>query len=532
MADGGRRNDEDGAEIIDDAPEGEPCQALFVGTDSAAAAELASDVRALTIDEVLELVGFGRFQVRLQAISGLGYMADTAELLFVTFLLPEFAKLWPHLTRAQLSLVPALSAAGTLVAAPVWGLASDLFGRRVVFLGSMCLMAFAGLASALAPSFWPFIATRVLVGAGLGGALAVDFVVFIEYVPAAQRGVSTMLVTLYGVAGVLYVGLSARFVLPALGWRWYCACAALPSCLLLVIRYWVPESPRYLLLQGRMAEAVSALRVVAAANGRAHALPARFALVPMAPAPSGRTLILRLLSSPLLRTLLTLCSVWFGLSCAYAGFTFWLPTFLASRSVEGLDIYETYLVMTAAEVPGLLLATAAIDRIGRRAVLSATLLGCAAALSAFSRASSHGSLVLCSSASYFAVVGSWATLYTLTPESFPTAVRATAAGATRLCACVGTMLAAPLGSVLLSTSASAPLIVYAALLAACALIALSVPAETRLRPLKEDDGGHEPQADLAGRRSGMDAGMARTVEAAPAAFEAPGITMCGHPDGL
>lgn len=475
--------------------ERDPSAGAGGASDAAAwAPDDASRAGALTIDEALDLAGFGWFQLRLQAIAGMGYMADTAELLFVTFLLPEFARLWPHLTPAQLSMVPALSAAGTLVAAPVWGALSDVYGRRLVFLSSMCLMAAAGLASATAPSFWSFVATRVVVGAGLGGALAVDFVVFVEFVPTAQRGASTMLVTMWGVAGVLYVGLCARLLLPSLGWRVYCASAALPSCVLLLVRLWVPESPRYLLLRGRATEAASVLRQVAAANGRAHALPAQLTLVPMqAAARTGR----ELLGPPLLRTLLTLCFIWFGLSCAYAGFTFWLPTFLASRSVRGLAIFETFLVMTAAEVPGLLLATAAIDRLGRRAVLSITLLGCAAALAAFSRASSHGGLVLCSSASYFAVVGSWATLYTLTPESFPTAVRATAAGATRLCACVGTMLAAPLGSALLGVSGSAPLIAYAAMLASCALAALCVPTETRLRPLSESAAGGKGRASYA-----------------------------------
>ncbi|KAG8469932.1 hypothetical protein KFE25_006387 [Diacronema lutheri] len=486
------------ASAIDHGGKGRARDALLHAcADTSERADLpgAPSERALTIDEVLDLAGFGRFQLRLQAISGLGYMADTAELLFVTFLLPEFARLWPHLTRAQLALVPALSALGTLVAAPLWGVASDVFGRRVVFLGSMGLMAFAGLASAAAPAFWPFVAARVLVGAGLGGALAVDFVVFVEYVPARQRGVSTMLITLWGVAGVLYVGATARLLLPTLGWRCYCASAALPSCALLLARFWVAESPRFLLLRGRADEAARVLRAVAATNGRSAALPVRLTLAPLPPPPALGELLRTLLRAPHARPLLLLSCVWCGLSCAYAGFTFWLPTFLAAKSVRGLDVYETFLLMTAAEVPGLLLATAAIDRVGRRGVLSATLIGCALALAAFSAASSHAALVRCSSASYFAVVGSWATLYTLTPESFPTPVRATAAGITRMCACVGTALAAPLGSALLGVGASAPLVAYAAMLGACALLVLAVPSETRLRPLS--DGAPTARASLA-----------------------------------
>jgi hypothetical protein len=170
-------------------------EAAHVVESSPASVDDADDdapAGGLTIDDCLDRIGFGRFQLKLQVISGLGYLADTAELLFVTFLLPEFATIWPHLTRAQLSLIPALSAAGTLVSAPAWGLASDLLGRRRVFVGSMGLVAAAGLSGALAPGFWPFVATRVLVGAGLGGALSIDFILFIEFLPAQQRGVGSV----------------------------------------------------------------------------------------------------------------------------------------------------------------------------------------------------------------------------------------------------------------------------------------------------------------------------------------------------
>lgn len=145
-------------------------------------------------------------------------------------------------------------------------------------------------------------------------------------------------------------------------------------------------------------------------------------------------------------------------------------------------------------MPGLLLATALIDRLGRRRVLACALLGCGAALSAFAHARSHGALVACSAGSYFAVVGAWATLYTLTPESFPTAVRATAAGATRLCACVGTMLAAPLGSTLLAAGKAAPLVAYATTLGACAAVVLAMADEPSRQPLTERGGGTADQS--------------------------------------
>jgi putative MFS transporter len=155
---------------------------------------------------------------------------------------------------------------------------------------------------------------------------------------------------MWGVAGVLYVGLLARLVLPYAGWRVYTAAAALPNCLLLLLRLRIPESPRFLLLRGRATEAARVLRAVAAENGRADALPKRLRLAPLPPPPSGRARLRALTQPPLRAPLLSLCAVWLGLSSAYAGFTFWLPALLAARGIDGLSASETYLVMTAAEV--------------------------------------------------------------------------------------------------------------------------------------------------------------------------------------
>lgn len=55
--------------------------------------------------------------------------------------------------------------------------------------------------------------------------------------------------------------------MPSLGWRWLLALSSIPSSLLLMFYKWTPESPRYLILQGRKAEALSILEMIARTNG-------------------------------------------------------------------------------------------------------------------------------------------------------------------------------------------------------------------------------------------------------------------------
>jgi putative MFS transporter len=85
-------------------------------------------------DEVLARVGFGRFQIWLVLACGLGYTADTIELLMLTFVLPELRQDF-GLDSLSLSIAPAVSSIGIVIGAVVWGGISDKYGRRWAFLG-------------------------------------------------------------------------------------------------------------------------------------------------------------------------------------------------------------------------------------------------------------------------------------------------------------------------------------------------------------------------------------------------------------
>jgi len=93
--------------------------------------------------------------------------------------------------------------------------------------------------------------------------------------------------------------------------------------------------------------------------------------------------------------------------------------------------------------------------------------------------------LVCSTGIYFFIVGAWATIYVYTPEVFPTVLRSSSSGFTRVFSSIGTILAPPLGLAFLRIFFWLPLIVYGVVLLLTAVIALFLPYETSRKDLND-----------------------------------------------
>ena len=157
---------------------------------------------------------------------------------------------------------------GCLVGALVAGALSDRFGRKRLLLFSAALFVVTSLGNALAPSFRVFVAWRMLGGVAIGLASSLSPLYISEVSPAAMRGRLVSVNQLTIVIGIL----AAQFInwalvrhLPAgagdefirtswygqAAWRWMFAICAIPSLLFFVSMFFVPESPRWLVKNGR-----------------------------------------------------------------------------------------------------------------------------------------------------------------------------------------------------------------------------------------------------------------------------------------
>src|SRR5262249_20790212 len=154
-------------------------------------------------------------------------------------------------------------------------------GRRTVFIWSAVMislatgvMVFTPGPSALIPG-WLYLAIfRVFVGLGNAGIYAIDLPFVQEFIPGYKRGWVSALVTTMLPAGGQVAGLLWWVLLAGRGRRWLFLVGVVPLVLVFMIRYWVPESPRWLIRMGRLEEARRSLAWALMIEPEEIALPA------------------------------------------------------------------------------------------------------------------------------------------------------------------------------------------------------------------------------------------------------------------
>lgn len=424
---------------------------------------------ATTIDDAIDRIGLGRFQWRLLGINGLVWAADAMEVLIIGFAIPSLQQ-GLDISRTQAGLVGSIFFAGMLVGAWGFGALADRIGRRRVFLATVLLDAVFGLLSAVAPNYGVLLLWRFLTGAAVGGTLPVDYAMMAEYLPRRDRGRFLVYLESFWALGTIVLALIAWAVVPSLpetGWRWLFAVSALPGLIGFVLRLWVPESPRYLLLEGRADAAAEVLRRVARVNRREVAIGA---LEPVARSAGWPTAAL--FRAPLARRTLLLSITWFALSLGYYGVFVWLPGIFVTQGFGFVHGYGYLVLLALAQLPGYLLAAYWLERLGRRATLAIFLGASAAGCMIFALSTAPVLIVAGSLLLSFSLLGAWGALYAYTPEVYPTEARATGMGWMGAMARAAGILAPTLGGYLLGLSLPLALLVYAASLLVAGAAAL------------------------------------------------------------
>src|SRR5256885_739285 len=179
--------------------------------------------------------------------------------------------------------------AGAVIGAIFFGYGTDRFGRKKLFFITVAVYLIGTALSAFSWNFASYAFFRALTGAGIGGEYAAINSAIDELIPARVRGrVDLMINGSYWVgaaagSGATVVLLNPNYLPVWLGWRLAFGIGAILGLIVIFFRRWIPESPRWLLIHGRPAEAEQILDEVE------RAIPAH-ALIPHdAPATRVRT---------------------------------------------------------------------------------------------------------------------------------------------------------------------------------------------------------------------------------------------------
>ena len=221
-----------------------------------------TDVFTTDIPARLDRLPWSRFHWLILAALGVTWILDGLEVTIVGSLSGALqSKAGLGLSATEIGLAASLYIAGAVGGALLFGQLADQYGRRRLFLITVGVYLIATIATGFSWNFASFAFFRALTGAGIGGEYSAINSAIQEFTPARLRGRVDLLVNgsywigaALGAMGSLVV-LDPALVPAAYGWRLAFIIGGALAGLVMFLRRFVPESPRWLLIHGRTAEA-------------------------------------------------------------------------------------------------------------------------------------------------------------------------------------------------------------------------------------------------------------------------------------
>ncbi|WP_255946267.1 sugar porter family MFS transporter [Streptomyces odontomachi] len=367
-----------------------------------------------------------------------------------------------HLSDGMVGLFVSIVTAGTVGGMLVVGRISDRFGRRPTLMAAAVVLGLAALGMAWSDSGTPLIVFRVLMGLGLAGITAVVPAYLAELAPTQRRGAVTSLHQLMLATGTLLAFVVDYVLADWEAWRVIIGIGAVLAALVVIGMLFQPESPRWLLRQGREDEARAVLRICA--PGEEDEVVAQLRGDSGSRQRGGR--LVELFRNRSLRRVLLI-------GCAMAALQQLIGintiVYYAPKILQSVGFGQSAAIMNSVGL-GLLsvIATAiearVVDRVGRRrllllgAALMATAmaaLGLVFLFSFQSQAFGKGVSVLALAVFKFAYSLSWGPLlYVTLPEIFPLHLRGAGVSFSALWAQVAIFLVTLLFPIMLAAGAS------------------------------------------------------------------------------
>ena len=442
----------------------------------------------------LEGIPFSRWPLRARLIVGSATFFDAFDALSLAFVLPVLVRLWT-ITPAEIGWLIAIGYLGQFVGALVFGALAERYGRIRSVAGATALMSVMSIACALAGNFATLLTLRLIQGIGVGGEMPVAATYINELSKARGRGRFFLLYELIFPIGLMTTGQIGAVLVPTLGWQVMFLIGGIPGLLVTVLLLRLPESPRWLISQGRVADADAVIREIEAAGpGSGIQDPgseSRPAIDSRLPTPDSRTIRARateLFAEPYRARTLIVWILWAAAYFITNGLNNWMPTLYSS--VYHLSLAAALRAGTfnnIAQVAILIVCAFAIDSVGRRRWTLLGFIAGGALLAMLGTFAAHSvTAVIALVTLSYGIVGSVnAVLYLYTPEIYPTRMRALGTGAAtcwlRLASAAGPLL---VGYLVAARGTAAVFLMFAAAGVIGAAAALGM-LETRNRRLEE-----------------------------------------------
>ncbi|KAF1040885.1 MAG: Inner membrane metabolite transport protein YgcS [Burkholderia lata] len=388
----------------------------------------------------IEDVPLNGFHQLLTIRSGGGWLMDGYVLSIIGVAMVQFSDAL-GLTGFWQGMVAASALIGIFFGGFIGGWLSDRLGRKKPYFFGPVIFFACSLAQLWVHSGEALFVLRFLIGIGVGIEYPVAGSLLVEFMPRKYRGPRLAMLTIIWFFGAALAYIVGNIILGSGGpdaWRWVLASPAVIGLALFVVRIGTPESPRWLLSKGRVAEADDVIRTVYGPSFSVKNLPEEQT--------EKKISLWALLHSGYGKRMLFVSVFW---SCSV------IPVFavysFAPRVLEALHLtgkWESFgsVAITLLFVVGCIIATWIINELGRRAMVIHSFLWSGLALLGLGACSGGSAvLILVLFGAYAVLIGGAQVLQLVYPnEIFPTDIRAFAVGMgaslSRIGAAVGTWL--------------------------------------------------------------------------------------------
>jgi putative MFS transporter len=454
---------------------------------------------AAGIGRRLDSLAISRFHIRLIGLIAAGMFFDSFDIYLASGVLGAMVRSGQSTLSLNATFI-SVTFGGMMVGAWMAGVLGDRYGRRFCYQFNLALYGIASLAGALAPSMGWLILCRLVMGLGMGAEIVVGYGTLGEFIPARHRGQFGTILNLIINSALFLSTFLGWLIIPGYGWRWMFVIAGIGALFVWVLRKSMPESPRWLVTQGRGEDADRVVRSIEAETSAsrtpdktpetipspdAASLAARAATAAETPAPPER--LTALFAPALLARTVTGITVAVSLLVVNYAFVSWIPSFLVRQGHTISNSLGITALMFAGGPLGSLIAFALSERLGRKwGIVLFSGIGIVLG-AAYPFAGSPVTLV----ATGFAITAciyvlSSLSIATYVPELFPTALRMRGAG---LCNAIGRAVSMAVPYVVVWAFEAFGIVgvvtlIGGTLLAQAVIVALFGP-ETRQRSLEE-----------------------------------------------
>lgn len=299
------------------------------------------------------------------ALGGLLFGFDTAVISGTTATLTATY----HLTPLFLGITVFSALLGTVIAALAAGVPGQRYGRRDSLRVMAAFYVVSALGCALAWNWDALIVFRFIGGLGIGGSSVLGPMYIAEIAPPEWRGRLVGFFQVNIVIGILLAYLSNFLIvtmhLGIFEWRWQLGVSGLPALFFLIALFFIPRSPRWLIMQRKLDEALYVLRLVGVKDPKAE-LDEIIASVHLERAAAADRLFSRQYAKPIFLA-------WtMGMFCQLSGINailYYLNAIFALAGASKISGDLQAVAIGAMNLVGTLAAMSIIDRVGRRKLL-------------------------------------------------------------------------------------------------------------------------------------------------------------------